>query len=257
MSSFELTDGVRWIPETIEIEKDTGGADEHIISLYLLRSGSKYVLIDSGSYYHRDSLRNEINAHLDGELEAVALSHADLPHSGNLPHFLEEWGDTDLIFTAFNPGQQGFGGANIRNAYVGRVMEIAGRELSFIDPPLVDRPHTVWIFDHDSETLFTADGFGSFHSGDLQNPNDADIDDKLSPESVYRYNKDTFQWLRYGITSEIREALDAVIDEYDPAYVAPIHGYPLNRDQVQTYLSSFEDAVDRIYNEYTVPTAAD
>lgn len=53
--------------------------------------------------------------------------------------------------------------SNAQRCRIGGSLSVQGRSFSFIDPPLVDRSHTTWIYDHGSEVLFTADGFGSYH----------------------------------------------------------------------------------------------
>lgn len=53
---------------------------------------------------------------------------------------------------------------------IGPPLDVGG--FSFIDPPLADRNQTVWIFDHGSGLLVTADGFGIHHALAETGPHD-------------------------------------------------------------------------------------
>jgi flavorubredoxin len=169
--TVQVTDSVEWINQCYNHEK----LHEHV-SLYLVREGSDTILIDSGSFYHRDRIAADINDATDGTgPDAINLSHSDYPHAANLSTLGAEGKGVELIASSDSPELQGLPEA--RKCNIGGEVEIKNRRFSFIDPPLADRSHTTWIYDHHDRVLFTADGFGNYHepgqcnylSGDFSN----------------------------------------------------------------------------------------
>ena len=75
-----VTPTVEWINQCYEHE----GRHEHV-SLYLVRAPEGTVLVDSGSFYHREAITDAVDAATDGEgLDAIVLSHSDYPHAANV-----------------------------------------------------------------------------------------------------------------------------------------------------------------------------
>ena len=133
------------------------------VSVYLVRAPGGSILIDSGSFYHRESLSRRIGeATGDQGPQALVLSHSDYPHSANIPSFRDSWGDFEIVASVASPEIQGLPYA--RRARIGESLDVLGRRFTFIDPPLADRSHTTWIYDEEARTLFVADGFGTLHA---------------------------------------------------------------------------------------------
>lgn len=242
-----LTDDVRWINECFAHEN----THEHVSS-YLIHHDGSDVLIDTGSFYHREAIREQIDAETgDGGLDAIVLSHSDYPHAGNVSEFRSEWADVELVASSGSPEIQGLSDA--RRCTIGGSLEVEGRTFSFIDPPLADRSHTTWIYDHRSGVLFTADGFGSLHDPDDCDLTSRELADGVSQEVLYEYHRNNLVWLKYVDPQKLRRALESIFDEYDIAYVAPIHGHPIHGSQIETHLDRLVEAADRIASENPVP----
>jgi flavorubredoxin len=245
----DVVEGVRWLEECY----DLGNRHEHV-SVYLLSNGSR-VLIDSGSFYHREAITAQVEAATGGAgVDALVLSHSDYPHSANVREFAAEGSGVELVASSGAPRAQGLP-PDARTVEIGGSTEVAGRRLSFIDPPLADRSHTTWIYDHDTRGLFTADGFGSYHrSGEC---------DRLSPEyeggipeeAIYDYHADTLVWLRYVDPGKLADALESIFEEYPPDYVAPIHGPPILAADLDRYLERLMESVTRFADGYEAPEA--
>ena len=91
--SVSLTADVEWIHECY----DLGGRHEHV-SVYLIRTDLGNIVVDSGSFYHRDSIRERISEATGGEgIRALILSHSDFPHSANIGAFRRQWGDFEIV----------------------------------------------------------------------------------------------------------------------------------------------------------------
>lgn len=129
---------------------------------------------------------------------------------------------------------------------------MAGRRISFIDPPLADRSHTTWIYDHGSGVLFTADGFGSYHAPGKCDHTSRKFDDNVPLEAIYRYHANNLVWLRYVDPDKLEAAIESILETYDISYVAPIHGNPIAGADLAEYTERLVEAAGRIANEYTV-----
>lgn len=244
-----ITDDVQWINECY-VHED--GAHEHV-SVFLIQAGDEYIVIDSGSFYHRKAIKDGLHEATDGDgIDAIILSHSDYPHSANIRPFQEEWGeDVELVASSGAPEQQGLPEA--RKATIGGSMDVCGRTFSFIDPPLADRSHTTWIFDHGSDVLFTADGFGNYHEDGECDATSRELDGGIDYADVLRHNRETLVWLRYVDPEKLRTKLDRILGEYDPAWVAPIHGNPIAGEDLEDYLDKLVGAATQITDEYDVP----
>lgn len=246
--TVELTDDVYWINECFVLES---GKHEHT-AVYVVREGDRYVLVDSGSFYHRNAILSQLEDVTAGQgLDAIILSHSDYPHSGNIPALREEWDEIELVASSGAPEAQGLPPTATKCTIGGR-MEVAGRPFSFIDPPLADRSHTTWIYDEVAQVLFTADGFGNHHDSNECDRTSAEIDGGIAYDDVKAFNEDTLVWLRYVDPAKIRASLDAIFDEFPVSYVAPIHGNPIAGPDVDGYVDRLVEAAGEIADDYTV-----
>lgn len=246
-ATVPLTDDVRWLNECYPHEE----RHEHV-SVYLIRSEEGFILVDSGSFYHRDPIEDRIASATDADgLDAILLSHSDYPHAGNVSEFRERWGDVELIASSGSPELQGLSDA--RRCRIGESLTVSGRQFSFIDPPLADRSHTTWIYDHESGVLFTADGFGNYHTPGQCDAISQDFADGIPAEAIYEFHAKNLVWLRYVDPDKLQAALTAIFDDYDVSFVAPVHGNPIAGPNLDEYLDKLIDAASRITSEYSVP----
>lgn len=241
---INITNDTTWINPCF-----THGEYHEHVSVYLIETGDQSILIDSGSFLHRDEIRKQIVDAATNGIDTIILSHSDYPHSGNIRAIRNVW-NADLVASSGSPDIQGLPDA--RQCKIGDIMTIEGREFSFIDPPLADRSHTTWIYDHADSVLYTADGFGSYHrSGDCA-ATAADLPDGISDAAITAYHADNLGWLRYVDPVKLEEALDSIFEAFHIDIVAPIHGHPIGPTQLDTYRNQLIAAVDRIASEYTV-----
>ena len=246
--TVQLTDDVWWINESYDHE-DTY---EHI-SAYLINHDGKFIVVDTGSFYHREAIIEDLSEITgSGGVDAIILSHSDYPHSGNIDQIQSEWDEVMLVASSGSPEAQGLPPSAIK-CTIGESMEILGRQFSFIDPPLADRSHTTWIYDHGSGVLFTADGFGSLHNPNEENLTSADLPNGIPYESIYEYHQDALVWLRYVNPEKLQDSLETIFDKYEISWVAPVHGHPIADDDLGEYLDHLIRAATQIANEYELP----
>lgn len=249
LPTVKLVEDVEWINECYP----TQGKHEHV-SVYLIRAGDQSIIIDSGSFYHRESIRNRImKATRQQGIGAIILSHADTPHAGNVNAFRREWGDIDVIASSGVPELQGLPFA--KRSKIGASLDVSGRRFSFIDPPLADRSHTSWIFDHTSGVLFTADGMGNYHHPGQCGYTYAQFPGGVPLEDIYDFHRTALVWLRYVDPNKLRRKLESIYAQFDIRYIAPVHGNPIAKEDLPEYMDRLTTAAKRIADEYTVPGA--
>lgn len=131
-------------------------------------------------------------------------------------------------------------------------MDVLGRKFSLIDPPLADRSHTSWIFDHKSGTLFTADGMGNYHTPEQCQRTYAGLEDGIRFEDIYGFHRDSLVWLRYVDPKKLGGKLRTILDQHQPSLLAPIHGNPIERNHLDEYMNKLIRSVEKISGNYTV-----
>lgn len=237
-----------WINECFPIDS---GLHEHV-SVYVLQGPGASVVVDSGSFYHRDSIRARLHAVVeDRGLDALVLSHSDYPHAGNIGAFREAWGDIEIVASSAAPDIQGLPYAT--KCTIGESMEVRGREMSFIDPPLADRSHTTWIYDHPSRSLFTSDGFGNFHRPGECSWISRDFPAGIPTDDVYRFHRETLSWLRYVDPPRLEARIREIFDAFPVDWICPIHGNVISGSDLEAYLGRLSASVRRIAEEYPGP----
>ena len=236
-----LTNELVWIEECFALNNEAPQSHKHV-SVFVL-GDDRRVLVDSGAFLHRDAIANQVESLTGtGAISALVLSHSDYPHAANVQTFVSD--EVELVASSGSPAQQGLPTAT--KCEIGGEMNVAGRPMSFIDPPLADRSHTTWIFDHRTETLFTADGFGSRHAPGSCAATSEDLPDGISSTAIESFHRHELPWLCFVDPNRLRVALDDIMDTYDPAWIAPCHGHPIAREHRAAYLDDLIAAAGRI-----------
>jgi flavorubredoxin len=234
-----LHEDVHWITNCFE------SSVEHLhLSLYLIENDDEYVLVDTGSHYFEEAVHEEIYE-VTGEdfVDSIIISHPDLAHTGNFGNIIERSDDVNWYSASSAPELVGLAGAT--TVEMGGSMEISGRTLEFAEGPLADLLHTIWVYDPESGTLFTADGFCTYHNDGQCRQTSAELEDGFDAAQVDRYTRETFKWLKYVEPETLRDALTTVLETYDVSYIAPIHGHPIASDDVDAYVDAFMASVER------------
>jgi flavorubredoxin len=242
-----LTEDVEWIDECYVM------GDRHVhVSVYLIHTDEGDIIIDTGAFYHRDSIKARLKAATEPRgLGAIILSHADYPHAANVSAFRAEWGDVEIVASSGVPELQGLPYAT--RSRLGERMTILGREFSFLDPPLADRSHTSWIFDHGSGVLFTADGMGNLHTEGECSLTFGEIPGGVSYDNIHAFHRGALVWLRYVDPGKLHGKLESIFEQFDISYVAPIHGNPIAAADLGTFMERLDRSVAAIAAAYQAP----
>jgi len=250
--SGQLTDDVTWISHCYEVD----GRHLHIAA-YLVTGDDGAILIDSGSHHHRTTIREGVEqTRGDHPLDALIISHANLPHSSNISVFQEDWPDLEIV--GANAAPEIVGLPPETRVEIGTADTVAGRTFTFLEPPLSDLVFTTWPYDHETGVLFTADGFGNFHRpGDCDVVLDGSHSSMPTYEEIRDYHADTFRWLEYTAPKKLLDELRWIFEEYDVSYVAPTHGHPIERSEIEEYFDLLEEAITEIAADATIGPATE
>lgn len=243
--SVKISDDTYWINECHEQEED------HVhISIYLIQHEDSYIIIDTGTNFHRETMQDQVRSLTDGAgPDVVVLSHNDLHHVGNVHAFRDLVQEVEVRLpysgtTNYFPEDFGIGPAKQYN--MGTAFDVRGREIRPIEPLLADRAAVSWTVDRESNILFSSDGFGHYHRNYC---NATSIRKKPSYDDILQYHKDTFKWLELINPAELMRYFDEILDVYDIKVIAPAHGSPIMEGDIPDYRRQFEEVVTEIASE--------
>ena len=247
-----LTDDVLWLFESFRLPTRVAAGDStHTavhVSVFLVRSAEGWIIIDSGSFHHRDRILARIGRTLGRDpIRALILSHSDYPHSANIGPLRRRWGDFEIVASCGSAEIQGLPYAT--RVPIGGSLSLANRTFRFLDPPLADRSHTSWIYDERDRILFVADGFGSYHSLEHVDRTSLDFSEGIARTAILDFHRDTLPWLRYADPKLMAQAFDSLFDQNPVEWVAPIHGHPIHHTSIGGYLGHLNDSIGQIVAE--------
>jgi flavorubredoxin len=230
----QITTDVTWIAETFEFEDD----EQTHVSVFLVETDGGYVLVDSGSHYHEEEILAEIRESMgEDRLAALVVSHADLPHAGNVGSLTEALGEFEVYCATAAPELVGV--PVTVNCSPGETVEIGGHTFTFIDAPLADITDTVWVYHHESGTLFTSDGFGSYHHPEDADAISTELDDSITANRIFEYHRTMFRWLELVDPDRLAADVDDLFERFDVECITPAHGNPIVGADVEPYVERF------------------
>lgn len=236
MNTVDLTDDVAWISHCHEED------DRHThLSQYVLR-GEGNVLIDAGAGDEHEMKEAIRAATDDGTVDALLLTHSVLPHTQNVDSVQAEWEGVDVI--SASPVAEIVGLHDARPKVLNATEEVAGRTFSFLDPLMTDAVVSNWIYDHDAKVLFTAEGIGHYHSPGDCTKTSAEMDGGVPYEHVHAFHRDKLPYLECLDPEKLRAGFEAVREEFDIEWIAPMHGNPVAREDLDGYLDTVMRSVD-------------
>lgn len=249
----QIAPDVQWIGQCI----DEGDRHMHV-SQYLLEGDDGHVLIDTGSTYRREETVADIERGLDGgRIGVVLLTHSTLPHTENLRLIDERWEDVEIVAATNNPTVTGLRNyaEGVRPKVLNEAREFSGRRFSFLDPLITDVVGSNWIYDHDAGMLFTAEGLGHYHEPGECDLVSGEMEEGIAFENVHAFQRDKLPFLKFVDPAKLRQGIDAMFGNLDVETVAPIHGNPVERDDIDTYLDRVVRSTERIAEDWSAPSA--
>ena len=233
----ELSDDVLWLYKRFEID---GLLLHH--SQYLVEADDGFVLIDAGEG-HEEEMNQVLNSGTGGDdLDTLLLTHSILPHTGNVESIREKWEDVVVVSAANVPELAGVFDAEPK--LLNSSTEIEGETFSFLDPLLTDVVASNWIYHHRSKILFTAEGVGHYHAPSQSSLTSDSMENGIEYEHIHKFNQDKLPYVHYLDPEKLRAGFDAVLEEFDVEYIAPIHGNPVASDDIDEYIDNILRSVE-------------
>ncbi|MFB6207195.1 MAG: hypothetical protein ABEJ05_11790 [Haloglomus sp.] len=244
MAIRHLTDDVTWVYETHEI----GDGRQVHSSLHLITTDEGNLLINSGDHDLREEFERQIDEVVGDEgVDTIFAQESHIPNSANVSAFRREW-DADIIFPGGASPIHGFPEVIQWPQY--GTEELFGRTFDLTRGPLLDLPHTTWIFDRQSGVLFSLEGFCYYHYPGEEGSLSTELEDGIRYEDVKDFYDEMLLWLKYADPDKLLTNLRETVGEYDIEYVAPAHGNPIAAADLDTYMDHISRAVTEIADSY-------
>jgi len=226
----------------------------------LIENDEGNVLIDSGSIFDEEAIKAEIDSITDGDgVSVIILTHSDIPHSANVMALDDYWdNEIEIMSAVLHPYIHGLKawGDGSRKIFVDRDMEVLNRDFRAIEAILADRSHSNWVYDYSTKVLFTADGFGNYHSPGQCNFTSNDYPDGITTECIKQFHREKLPWLQFVRTEQLQERFEAFFEPLDLNCIAPVHGNPIHGSHVDEYVDRLLRSVTEMYEEYVPPEQA-
>ncbi|MGV9295634.1 MBL fold metallo-hydrolase [Amycolatopsis sp. NPDC003676] len=172
-----VADGVTWIGACLPFEVDGRLIHGHN-SAYLVQGTEGSVLVDTGAPSSWWAIEEVVERVLGGrDLTHLFVTHPELPHTGNLPRFVEKYPDIQVIgdvrdYHLFYPEVV----PNLRATRPGDRFDLGGgHEFLVVEAMIRDLPNTQWGYAPRAKSLFTADGFCYMHRPELDDEDPAHL----------------------------------------------------------------------------------
>ena len=244
-----VTDDLYQISEIV-----SGQFGSEAVSVYVLLNGDQPVLIDCGSHLHRESIMADLDNVLEDRRPAyIFLTHSELPHAGNISSVVGRWQDIHCVVSnvmlAYIEVLPTLPLSQITQATAGSTVSVGGRTLEFVTALLKDQPGSQWIYDGQTQTLFSGDGFG-YHCPPEQSGRFSDeIPGGIQTEQFESYHRQTFRFLRWIMPERFNADLDRLFGMLPISIIAPIHGAAIRSD-IDLHRVRLKEAITAVCTEY-------
>lgn len=238
----EIAPGVFWLG-VCSVRASPSGVIHSGNSTYLVVGSAKSVLIDTGYIQTFPEMSRQVDACLNGRsLDFIMPTHPELPHSGSLGLFLERYDNATAIGDVRDYGLYYPEHADrFKEVPIGETINLGGGYVfHMMEALLKDLPNTRWGYERSVRVLFVADGFAYLHHPDVaQEAPDTHLPSECgrvsapgdgfpTVDQIQHYTSFAFYWARYrDDADELFARVEALLDEYNVALLAPSHGNPI------------------------------
>lgn len=244
----EIADGVHWIYGTHSVGEDRAIHS----SLYLVEVDGHFLLINSGDFDLREAFRSEIEDITgDAGVAAIFTQESHVPNSANVSSFRQQY-DADVIFPGGAAPIHGFPDVIQWPQYGEETWH--GRRFGLTRGPLLDLPHTTWIYDTESGVFFTCEGFCAYHDPTESECLSDELTNGIQYHDVKAFYDEMLLWLEYADPAKLLGELHEVLGQYDPTLIAPSHGHPIVHADIPQYVELVERAVQEVADSYEYKT---
>ena len=139
---------------------------------YLIKA-DKIAVMDTVEAGFKDEWLANMEAALEGKTpDYLIVQHMEPDHSSNIFAFVEKYPEAKIVGNAktFTMIKNFYRNVELEDKMVtvtnGEVFSLGNHELKFVFAPMVHWPEVMITYDMTDEVLFTADGFGTFGTGE-------------------------------------------------------------------------------------------
>jgi flavorubredoxin len=224
----EVAPGLFWLSGCAKTVKDAKVLHSHA-SCYLLCGSRSTVLIDAGMSRDWAAIESQLEKALAGRrLDFIFPTHPEIPHMGNLEPLMVKFdqcrivGDLrnyHLFYPQFSP--------RFLTKKAGDSLDLGGRELLFIEPVVRDLPNTLWAYEASARVLFACDAYCFTHEHHLEGECAMMCEElpyELDVVHTTHVLENGLSFTRYVDPEQTCADLDACLDKYSVALIAPTHG---------------------------------
>lgn len=244
----QLTEDIHWLcecgPNRLEGSQTAVHVPQHA---YLLVGDEDTLLFDTLSPAATDQVLGDLESILgDRQLDYLFPSHPDVPHAGNTNAILAAHPEAELLAPRYGEGHALYHLGEATRVGEGDTLDLGGLEVAVHPAPFPDAPIHAWLTELTTETLFTVDFLGYPHFAPEECHQFADeLEHEVSVARLTELHEFVLFWLKYVDPERTKRAIDRIIDEHDPAIVAPAHGNPIREDPI-AHLERMKQVVDSI-----------
>lgn len=268
-----LSESVKWVHDCYEI--DSG--DHMHRSQYLIDAADGTVVVDVGAPDVEDLIATIKQESETGQLDSVFLTASILPHTNQVSRITDEWPGVRIYAPNALPAITGV--VEAEGFITCETDVVSGDTFSTFRPVITSLSSSQWIFHHESETLFTAEGVGHYHQAGDCDQLSTELEGGVSVANIYQFNKDKMPWMEYCDPSKVREGFERflfddgyagvlnelahsedyreVLADMKCDYIAPIHGNPVARADIEEYVNRIVAAVEMINEDYRESSYSD
>jgi flavorubredoxin len=204
------------------------------------------VLVDCGLIAEQEEFMSTLRSVIDPqELRWLWLTHTDRDHIGSFYRLLEEVPHLRVISTYAGVGKMSLESPlPLDRVYLlnpGQSIDVGGRRLTAVQPPVFDAPETTGFFDSKSRALFSSDCFGAILASPAEDARD--ISPKELKEMGTLWATIDAPWIHNIDRAAYGKALEQV-RQMDPSMVLSAHlpAAPGMTEQLLETLAAVPDA---------------
>lgn len=182
MDSVKIADNVYWVGAVDWTVRRFHGHTYNTsrgttYNAYLLMD-EKTALIDTAGEAFSGEMLRKIEEHIPVEkIDYLVMNHVEDDHSGALPDFLSRCPDVQVIGTSkCKDGlmKHYFREMNFREVKTGDGLSLGGKNLKFIEAPMLHWPDSMFTYLQEEEVLFPNDAFGQHYASGKRFNDEAD-----------------------------------------------------------------------------------
>jgi len=262
--SREIAPGVHWVQENGPDRSDfvAGGPlpewydpeqSLHIAQNAYVIDDERSLLFDTLSPASTDCVLEATDRLLDDGLDYVVVSHPDVPHAGNAPALLREYPEAELVAPRYGDTHELYHLEDALQVGAGDSLDLGEHTVAFHEATFPDASLHMWMTEEKTDTFFPVDWLGYPHMERESLLFADEFDAPLTVDRLVQFHGRVLFWFQYLDVPKLGREVDRLVEEFDPAMVAPAHGNPV-REDTREFMSMTKATAERVDEQGRVGT---